>query len=937
MELGVQTHFSQNWNAGLLDKLAGLGVTEIRDSQPWAAVETVAGQYVFTPTLTNYMDRAEGLGVNALLTFASANTLYDNGLTPYTAAGRQAYANYIVAVLEKYGSQVEEIEIWNEFNTGNFTGPAGENDAYFYTELLKTVYETVKPLFPDVKILGGSVNVVGVGAIESLLKLGALDYMDGVAVHPYRSNPEHLDDELAHLQEVMARYGEVKPIYATEFGNQFTDPTEVPDFLVKTVTLMASVHVEEAYWYALIDQSFFQNMGLYTTSGEAKPAAAAFAFVQSELLSQGDPVRVDTGDDMTLVYRYGPDTYVMWSSGRDVAFSADGVFYNTMGQQIAAPTELTMTPVIFRGSSYTLGESDVVADSLMQFGEGDWQYFAKSASGTLTPLINVDWDWTSYLGSKYTKPLRVNADSIAPAGTGANPIQVVERFTSDRAQTISIDASWTTGSTGDGVDLHILVNGVEIFSQIFHGTLTLDGMEVTLRAGDTLDFAMGPNQYVGGDSTGRRIILTRVEPSLPHVDLVGTDGVDALAGRDGNDTLSGGRGDDQLTGGAGDDRLSGGSGKNLLDGGTGFDTVSYADSVSGVKIKLGNSGWQSPATGIIDRLISVEGVIGSAYADRFAGTDDSQSFAGGGGDDVIFASGGADSVDGGAGTDLLSFVSWAQGVTASLAHAGYQTLGEAGSIKIASIERLIGSSYDDRLSAAATGSELTGGAGDDVLVGNVGNDFLFGQSGFDIASYESAREGVSVSLATTAIQVTGGAGRDMLTGIEALIGSVFADRLTGAKGANTLDGGAGDDMLDGAAGDDTLIGGLGNDLLIGGAGNDVLKGGEGYDIAVFGGKLASYTIKVADGSLVVSGPDGVDRLTDVEALRFGDGLIDVSDLSDVSKGRWNAAVLSEHIQAATIAESQILSIKGLASATSWHALGGAMDELALHNSDAWMM
>jgi len=111
MQLGVQTHFSQGWNTALMSKLSYLGVKEIRDSQPWSANETKQGQYNFKDNLVRYMDVAENMGVNTLLTFASANTLYDSGFTPYTAEGRLAYAKYIVAVLTKFGGQVEEIEI----------------------------------------------------------------------------------------------------------------------------------------------------------------------------------------------------------------------------------------------------------------------------------------------------------------------------------------------------------------------------------------------------------------------------------------------------------------------------------------------------------------------------------------------------------------------------------------------------------------------------------------------------------------------------------------------------------------------------------------------------------------------------------------------------------------------------------------------------------
>ncbi len=115
MQLGVQTHFSQGWSTSLLGKLKDLGVTEIRDEQVWDQIESTAGQYNFSGKVTNYMDMAEGLGVDALLVFTSGNALYDSGKTPYSVEGRQAYANHIVAVLQKYGSQVKEIEIWNEF------------------------------------------------------------------------------------------------------------------------------------------------------------------------------------------------------------------------------------------------------------------------------------------------------------------------------------------------------------------------------------------------------------------------------------------------------------------------------------------------------------------------------------------------------------------------------------------------------------------------------------------------------------------------------------------------------------------------------------------------------------------------------------------------------------------------------------------------------
>lgn len=78
----------------------------------------------------------------------------------------------------------------------------------------------------------------------------------------------------------------------------------------------------------------------------------------------------------------------------------------------------------------------------------------------------------------------------------------------------------------------------------------------------------------------------------------------------------------------------------------------------------------------------------------------------------------------------------------------------------------------------------------------------------------------------------------------------------------TITGTDGNDRLDGTTNDDTIIGGLGN---------DVLRGDEGTDTAVFSGLLSNYTWGPGNGgSLVVDGPDGSDKLYDIEVLAFDD-------------------------------------------------------------------
>ncbi len=158
------------------------------------------------------------------------------------------------------------------------------------------------------------------------------------------------------------------------------------------------------------------------------------------------------------------------------------------------------------------------------------------------------------------------------------------------------------------------------------------------------------------------------------------------------------------------------------------------------------------------------------------------------------------------------------------------------------------------ISGTSSADVLSGGRGDDTIDGGDGNDRLVGGAGDDL--------------------LRGGSGNDVL------VGGAGNDRLEGGAGSDTLDGGAGDDQLIGDAGDDILRGGSGDDTLEGGAGNDTLDGGEGHDIAVFSDDLSAYDIQFVGSEIVVThldgGADGVDRLTNVEVLRFASGDLDLT-------------------------------------------------------------
>jgi Ca2+-binding RTX toxin-like protein len=126
------------------------------------------------------------------------------------------------------------------------------------------------------------------------------------------------------------------------------------------------------------------------------------------------------------------------------------------------------------------------------------------------------------------------------------------------------------------------------------------------------------------------------------------------------------------------------------------------------------------------------------------------------------------------------------------------------------------------------GDSLNGQDGNDYIEGGAGGDAMNGGSGSDTLGYSQSGSSVKVTLNDAGGGTTSGSGSgpgnhaqgDSISGFENVVGSNFADTLTGNMHKNVLAGLAGADKLYGLAGDDILVGGIGADVLDGGAGTD---------------------------------------------------------------------------------------------------------------------
>jgi len=406
----------------------------------------------------------------------------------------------------------------------------------------------------------------------------------------------------------------------------------------------------------------------------------------------------------------------------------------------------------------------------------------------------------------------------------------------------------------------------------------------------------------------------------------------AIIGTTGNDALNGTFRGETITGNGGDDTLNASLGADVMDGGTGTDTADYAGSTFGVSVNLA-TGAGSGGFADGDTFVSIEKVVGSAFDDTITGSIGQDDLRGGAGDDTIDGGKESDLIVGGAGADILRGGDGVDTIYARFNASGQLEdvvdggqgldelrLGETalgagdgstngGTLDLASasgnptaIENVVGSDHADVISGnefsnilkgglgndtlyGGSGKDtLEGGAGDDKLAGGIGADIIDGGSGSDTASYYRSTltgavetAGITVDLAAPASN-TGIAAGDSFIGIENLEGTAGGDTLLGDAAANRLSGMEGNDTLRGQDGNDTLEGGDGDDTLWGGAGNDVLSGGAGIDSAHFSAARSQYTIDFVNRTVTHLGTDGQDTYSNVEFLRFGDGV--VVDLSN---------------------------------------------------------
>jgi serralysin len=269
-----------------------------------------------------------------------------------------------------------------------------------------------------------------------------------------------------------------------------------------------------------------------------------------------------------------------------------------------------------------------------------------------------------------------------------------------------------------------------------------------------------------------------------------------------------------LDGGSGDDDLDGGSGADTMRGGDGSDTYSVDD--AGDRVVETNADAGIGGTDTVDFDLASYTLPDHVENGRVLASGVA-NLTGNSLDNVLYAGTGDNILDGGAGSDTVTW-HWNHGslyggITASLA-TGLVT-GGSGTDTLIGIEHLIGSYDRDHLTGDGNANRLDGGSGWDTLVGGDGNDvYVVDQRSDEVVETNADPSSGGIDLVQSSVRDWVGsqyffpyvlpANVENAVVVVGYVDSGYSFDLAGNSLANTLTGDANRNRLDGRSGADTM-------------------------------------------------------------------------------------------------------------------------------------
>jgi len=326
----------------------------------WSSIEEEKGVYDFEnngyDTLTKELMKA---GIRPYYVLDYSNLLYEeHGASIVTDKGREAFNRYVDEVTSRYKNKGIIWEVWNEPNLDSWEPQPNIHD---YSLLLKESVRTIKKNDPSGFVVAPALAGISDESLkwfEDLFKTGALDNVDAISVHPYRTwEPESVAYEYELLRELVKKYTSKKiPIISGEWGystangwwGMHLSEEQQAAFLVRMFLINKLNDIPISIWYGWENDGSDPNNGEHNfglrQENTAIPKLAYHAmYVFNYMLSDYQLIeRMDLGnpDDYLLKFTNKKDEMilVMWtikeSHGINIPFpEIKGPVFTMLGKE----------------------------------------------------------------------------------------------------------------------------------------------------------------------------------------------------------------------------------------------------------------------------------------------------------------------------------------------------------------------------------------------------------------------------------------------------------------------------------------------------------------------------------------------------------------------------------------------------------------------------
>ncbi len=376
---GLAIHFTDPQN-GELEKLAASGVRWVRMDMVWQETERELGRYDFS-AYDRFVQALEAHHLKAYFILDYWNPLYDQGLSPYTEATRQAFARWAATAAKRYAGKGYLWEMWNEPNGGIFWKPKPK--ASDYAKLAIAVGRAFHEAGLEGEALVGPASYqVPYSFLRTCFEAGVLEYWSAVSIHPYRwwLNPETASRSFERVRNLIARYappGKEIPVLSGEWGYSTVDlgmnETKQAQFLARMWLSNLYQGVPISIWYDWRDdgenpKEREHHFGIvHRDFQREKPAYLAAKTLNEKLSGYRLVERLSLGGSQDYAMRFekdGREAWAVWTSANRETFVKLPVYsgsfesYDHLGKNLGTlqAGAKGLAVVLSQGPKYLLGQ-----------------------------------------------------------------------------------------------------------------------------------------------------------------------------------------------------------------------------------------------------------------------------------------------------------------------------------------------------------------------------------------------------------------------------------------------------------------------------------------------------------------------------------------------------------------------------------------------------